>query len=1005
MKRPIWIAVCAVTLGAGTMTLPLPVYAAAEPTVQLGSQNSAVKTLQGDLRSLGYFDTSVTGYFGSQTKAAVVSFQRSNHLTADGIVGPMTWAALLGSLSSRASSGSSPGSSVGATGTKSSVPGLTAKPIIVNGASLMTMDSFVHGGTTYMPVSSMIQMLNHLNIQSTWTHQQWNLTVPASVTVDLNNIHLPSGSSGIALNGTTVMRVNALSNTDPSNPKAETDYLPIYDVGLVLNRVGVVSDWNGAAWTLDVPSSLMAASGTAQSGGGTSSSGGSSGSGSSGGGNSGGETTPAYPPLAAKSVVFNGKSIATVQAFAQGGTTYMPVDSLSNVLSQLGVQTKWSGSVWQWTFPSSFSLDLSDLSVPAGTVSITFNGTTVMRATPETNVDPNQAGATVDYVPIYNLQQALKRAGIQSTWDGATWTMSTVASGYTTFSKAGKPLSTYATAAAAESAVASDAGAYVEDPSGKKVYTVPDFEAFSGPGQLQGDYTTQSAAAAAVAQQSNGYVVDAVKGTVVKMPSNTYTVNSSGDWTSTAYGWLGTFTPAWAQSGDVFLVTDSSNSPYMNQFFLLSQNGKYVGKNEGTFENPFRTVDLRFAAPASVTAAQIDGFYAENNSPLQGLGQAIIEAQNTYGVNATYLLAHAIEETGWGKSLIAEQKNNLFGYGAFDSNPGPDAGMFPSNEYAIIFQAWEVRNNYLNPGSSNFYQTPTLDGMNEHYATSHTWSTSIATLMNEFMSQTNGSISGYTQYAPSNNAPTPAVTVEPVYQMNGATGTVLANPSKNLPVYPLPGVSSEAAFPGTLANGSSGVAVRELQEALNQNGANLTVDGSYGPLTAAAVSAYQASHQLSVTGICTQDVWNSLFPNSASASVPSLPVGSTVTIDEMEQGMDGGLVTEWYHITAGSISGWVDSSYVQFTNVYRAMAKSGYSIPVYSSESASGTPVMTLHTGDFVVAPSPSADAKGFITVQLVNQNNNNGTTYTNEGQAFTGYISAANASLAALAQSASGTS
>ncbi|WP_240376113.1 peptidoglycan-binding protein [Bacillus piscicola] len=58
--------------------------------------NDDVTKLQDLLRDKGYFTYHTsTGYFGEQTKAAVLSFQRQHHLTADGIVGPQTFSVLL----------------------------------------------------------------------------------------------------------------------------------------------------------------------------------------------------------------------------------------------------------------------------------------------------------------------------------------------------------------------------------------------------------------------------------------------------------------------------------------------------------------------------------------------------------------------------------------------------------------------------------------------------------------------------------------------------------------------------------------------------------------------------------------------------------------------------------------------------------------------------------------------------------------------------------------------
>lgn len=76
-------------------------------TLKQGSTGSDVRTLQQKLKSWGYYSGSVDGIFGSGTKSAVQYFQRTNGLSADGIVGSATAAALgmnIGSSSSASSS-------------------------------------------------------------------------------------------------------------------------------------------------------------------------------------------------------------------------------------------------------------------------------------------------------------------------------------------------------------------------------------------------------------------------------------------------------------------------------------------------------------------------------------------------------------------------------------------------------------------------------------------------------------------------------------------------------------------------------------------------------------------------------------------------------------------------------------------------------------------------------------------------------------------------------------
>jgi peptidoglycan hydrolase-like protein with peptidoglycan-binding domain len=55
--------------------------------------------------------------------------------------------------------------------------------------------------------------------------------------------------------------------------------------------------------------------------------------------------------------------------------------------------------------------------------------------------------------------------------------------------------------------------------------------------------------------------------------------------------------------------------------------------------------------------------------------------------------------------------------------------------------------------------------------------------------------------------------------------------------------------PGVYRQGDGGEGVRKLQEALNKNGANLTVDGDFGQSTRAAVVAYQQKNGLGADGI------------------------------------------------------------------------------------------------------------------------------------------------------------
>ena len=59
-----------------------------------GSRGTEVTQIQTKLKNWGYYSGNVDGIFGTQTKQAVVRFQQKNGLTADGIVGNATLAAM-----------------------------------------------------------------------------------------------------------------------------------------------------------------------------------------------------------------------------------------------------------------------------------------------------------------------------------------------------------------------------------------------------------------------------------------------------------------------------------------------------------------------------------------------------------------------------------------------------------------------------------------------------------------------------------------------------------------------------------------------------------------------------------------------------------------------------------------------------------------------------------------------------------------------------------------------
>ena len=184
-------------------------------------------------------------------------------------------------------------------------------------------------------------------------------------------------------------------------------------------------------------------------------------------------------------------------------------------------------------------------------------------------------------------------------------------------------------------------------------------------------------------------------------------------------------------------------SPYTKVMVAHHNANMQVGKsyysadgiNFGTFklDHPFQFSNLK--SRTNYTAADINRLYSimgVSDSKLAGKGATFKAAEQRYGVNALYLVAHSALESAWGRSKIAKDKNNFFGISAYDDSPYTSATKYDNVDSGIMGAARWINERYLhNSGypANGAYLGNKAGGMNVNYATAPYWGESIASIM------------------------------------------------------------------------------------------------------------------------------------------------------------------------------------------------------------------------------------------------------------------------------------
>lgn len=195
-----------------------------------------------------------------------------------------------------------------------------------------------------------------------------------------------------------------------------------------------------------------------------------------------------------------------------------------------------------------------------------------------------------------------------------------------------------------------------------------------------------------------------------------------------------------------YLNTNTKYYSYDGHYFYTSyptmikdyQNSNTSYPHAVNKSNPFYNYYqfLSHRSKTTLTAANFDAItndkVGSSSSKMKNLGQYYIENQDTYGTNALLMFGVSGNESAWGTSSIAKDKNNLFGHGAVDSNPYYGANGYANPQTSIKYHAEKfISNGYLDNEDWRYnggHLGDKLSGINVRYASDPYWGEKAASV-------------------------------------------------------------------------------------------------------------------------------------------------------------------------------------------------------------------------------------------------------------------------------------
>lgn len=152
--------------------------------------------------------------------------------------------------------------------------------------------------------------------------------------------------------------------------------------------------------------------------------------------------------------------------------------------------------------------------------------------------------------------------------------------------------------------------------------------------------------------------------------------------------------------------------------------------------------NIQLNKPSGLTLEQFKKVltdFKDKNKIFEQNAEYFYYIEKQYNINGIFVASIGIHESAWGTSEIAINKKNLFGYGAYDSNPYNGAYTFSNYSESIDLLARVLVKYYINQeGKSIFknekalgtyYSGSTLKDVNKKYASDKQWSNKVYNYM------------------------------------------------------------------------------------------------------------------------------------------------------------------------------------------------------------------------------------------------------------------------------------